>query len=176
MVNNNIKTKPLPVKPFQETLGGGYCGPASLKMVLDYYGVKKSEKELARLCGRNARLGINAAAVKKAANYCGFSVKVKNNASLSDIKEWLRKDVPVIVDWFTRGRSDYGDSEVADGHYSIVVGLDKNNIYLQDPEIGGPRKIKRDDFMRVWFDFKGDRITTWKDMIIRQYIAVHRKL
>ncbi len=103
-------------------------------------------------------------------------MKVKNNASLSDIKEWLNKGVPVIVDWFTRGRSDYGDSEVADGHYSVVVGLDKNNIYLQDPEIGGLRKIKRDDFMRVWFDFKGDRITTWKDMIIRQYIAIYRKL
>jgi len=34
-----VKTqvKLLPVKPFQETLHGGYCGPASLKIVLDYF-------------------------------------------------------------------------------------------------------------------------------------------
>ena len=41
--------KLLAVKPFQETLNVGYCGPAILKMVLQYYGIDKSEKELAKL-------------------------------------------------------------------------------------------------------------------------------
>ena len=31
----------------------GYCGPASLRMVLEYYGVRKSERYLARLAGVN---------------------------------------------------------------------------------------------------------------------------
>ena len=31
----------LPVKPFQETLHQSMCGPASLKMVFDYYGIEK---------------------------------------------------------------------------------------------------------------------------------------
>jgi len=35
----------IPVKPFQETLHAGMCGPASLKMVLDYYVMEKTEKE-----------------------------------------------------------------------------------------------------------------------------------
>ena len=82
--------------------------------------------------------------------------------------------MPVIVNWFTRGRSDYGDSQVPDGHYSVVVGLDKANIYLQDPEIGKMRTLDRDDFMRVWFDFKPAYISSWEDMIIRQVIAVYR--
>jgi len=51
----------------------------------------------------------------------------------------------------------------------------KENIYLQDPELGAMRTIKRDDFLRVWFDFKKDYITSWKDMIIRQLIAVYPK-
>ena len=37
----------LKIKPFQETLHADMCGPASLKIVLDYYGVSKTEKELA---------------------------------------------------------------------------------------------------------------------------------
>lgn len=33
------------------------CGPASLKIVLDYYGIDKSEAELAKLCGVTKKLG-----------------------------------------------------------------------------------------------------------------------
>lgn len=80
--------------------------------------------------------------------------------------------MPVIVDWFTRGRQDYTDSEVADGHYSVVIGLDDEHIYLQDPEIGGERKIKRDDFMKVWFDFTGHQIEA-NELIVRQLIAIY---
>ena len=86
----------------------------------------------------------------------------------------MDKKVPVIVNWFTRGRNDYSDSEVADGHYSVVVDLDNTFIYLQDPEIGSIRKIARDDFIRVWFDFKSDHITNWDDLIIRQMIAIYK--
>jgi ABC-type bacteriocin/lantibiotic exporter with double-glycine peptidase domain len=169
---NDIKL--LSVKPFQETLRGGYCGPASLKMVLDYYGIDKSEEEVALACNRDSSLGTDDDSIKKAAESYGFKVKIENNSSFGDISKWLDKSVPVIVNWFTRGRIDYNDEDVPDGHYSAVVGLDDKYIYLQDPEIGGLRKLNRDDFMRVWFDFKTDHITSWEDMIIRQLIAVYK--
>ena len=165
--------KSLKVKPFQETLGQGMCGPASLKIVLAYYGVDKSEKELAKLSGWNKKLGIDEKGARKAAEALGFRVKIKNNSSFSDIANWLKKGVPVIVDWFTVGRNDYPESEMADGHYSVVCGLDDKFIYLQDPEIGRARKIKRNDFMRVWFDFKGEHIKK-NELIIRQIIAIYR--
>ena len=112
--------KLLQVKPFQETLRGGYCGPASLKMVLNYYGVQKSEKEIAERCGRDSKLGTNDLSIKNAARSYGFNVEIKNRASFTDIQQWLNEEVPVIVNWFTRGRKDYGNSEVPDGHYSVV--------------------------------------------------------
>lgn len=168
----NTKTELLPVKPFQETLHGGYCGPASLKMVLAYYGVDNDEEEVAAKCGRDPDLGTDDNSIKKAAESYGFKVEIYNEASFEDIQHWLDKKVPVIVDWFTRGRSDYDDSEVADGHYSVVVGLDEQNIYLQDPEIGKLCTIDRDDFIRVWFDFTGESINSWDEMIVRQLIAV----
>jgi predicted double-glycine peptidase len=164
----------LPVQPFQETLHASMCGPASLKMVLAYYGVEKTEQELAVLAGTDVKLGTSAEGIQKAAEGLGFHVEIKNNSSLPDMQTWLDKKVPVIVDWFTRGRSDYPDAEMADGHYSVVVGLDEKCIYLQDPEIGNLRTIPRDDFLRVWFDFKGDSITSWDDMIFRQLIAIYK--
>ncbi|HUY69815.1 MAG TPA: C39 family peptidase [Candidatus Tyrphobacter sp.] len=164
----------LKVKPFQETLNADMCGPASLKMVLAYWGLQKSESELARLLGVKKGLGTDDKSLKLAAEKHGFKVKIKNNASFADLERWLGKGVPVMVDWFSRGRLDYPLSAVPDGHYSVVVGLDKTHIYLQDPEIGGLRKITRDDFGRVWFDFRGKTIKPG-ELVIRQMIAIYKK-
>lgn len=163
----------LKVKSFQETLNCSYCGPATLKILLKYYGIEKSEKELADMTGWDEDLGVDDKGIKQAAETLGFKVKIKNNSSFKDIESWLRKGVPVIVDWFTRGRTDYGDSDVADGHYSVVMGLDDKFIYLQDPEIGKMRKIEREDFMTVWFDFIGKYIKP-NELITRQIIAIYK--
>jgi ABC-type bacteriocin/lantibiotic exporter with double-glycine peptidase domain len=165
--------KMLKVKSFQETLNAGMCGPASLKILLSYYGADKDEKELARLCGTKKDLGTDDKGIKKAAESLGFKVKIKNNSSFKDIERWLNKDVPVIVDWFTRGRIDYTDTDVADGHYSVVYGIDDKNIYLQDPETGSMRKLDKEDFMTVWFDFTGKYIKS-NELIVRQIIAIYR--
>ena len=163
----------LKINPFQETLYVSMCGPASLRIVLDYYGVKKSEKELAKLCKVDKDLGVNDKDIKRVAKQLGFKVVIKNNSSFKDIEKWLDKKVPVIVDWFTKGRQEYSESETADGHYSVVAGLDDKYIYLQDPEIGRIRKLKRNDFMRVWFDFEGNYMKL-NELIIRQTIVIKK--
>ncbi|MEA2701850.1 MAG: hypothetical protein QOE22_559 [Candidatus Parcubacteria bacterium] len=147
------------------------CGPASLKIVLGYYGLDKSEQELAGLIGVT-ELGSNAEGIARAAESLGFKTLIKNESSFEDIEEWLSKNTPVIVNWFTRGRSDYSDSAVPDGHYSVVTGLDEESIYLQDPETGGLRKIAREDFLGVWFDFEGKYIKP-DELIIRQLTAIY---
>ncbi len=149
------------------------CGPASLKMVFDYYGIEKSEQEVAKMCGINEELGTDDEGIKKAAESLGLKVEIKNEGTFENIQDYLSQKIPVIVNWFTRGRIDYDDSQVPDGHYSVVVGLDDEYIYLQDPEIGKLRKIGRNDFMKVWFDFKGEYINP-KELIIRQIIAIYK--
>jgi len=168
-----MKKISLRVEPFQETLHADMCGPASLKIVLDFFGLNKSEQELANLIGVVPGIGVDDKGIKKAAESLGFNVQIKNESTFNDIEEWLKKGVPVIVDWFTRGRHDYDDSEVADGHYSVVFGLDDEYIYLQDPETGSERKIEKMDFMKVWFDFTGEYIKP-SELIIRQFIAIYK--
>lgn len=168
-----MKNLRLNVKPFQETLHADMCGPASLKIIMDHYGINKSEKELAELTKLVPGLGVDDKSITDAAKALGFKVEIKNESSFEDIEKWLEKGVPVIVDWFTRGRQDYDDSEVSDGHYSVVIGLDESHIYLQDPEIGGERKISKEDFMKVWFDFTGHYLKP-NELIIRQLIAIYK--
>lgn len=164
----------LPVKPFQETLFKNMCGPACLKMVFDYYGIEKTEEEIAKLTGTTDDLGTDDEGIIKAAEGLGFKVEIKNESSFEEIQEWLNKKTPVIVNWFTRGRIDYDDSQVPDGHYSVVAGLGEEFIYLQDPEIGKLRKIEKSDFMKVWFDFRGEYIKP-NELIIRQIIAIYKE-
>jgi predicted double-glycine peptidase len=143
-------------------------------MLLAYYGVEKTEDELATLCGTDPTLGTDDAGLKRAAEHLGFKVEIHNECTFVDLQAWLDKKVPVIVNWFSGGRNDYTESAVPDGHFSVMVGLDEEYIYLQDPELGKGRRIARDDFLRVWFDFKSASITSWSDLIIRQLIAVYR--
>jgi len=162
----SIKTKPYKEKMFDS------CGPASLKIVLAFYGVEKSEKELMSLCKvkPHSGMGTSAKNIKNAAEKLGFKAKIKENSSFKDIEFWLKKNVPVIVDWFTRGDDN---CEIADGHYSVVEGLDDKFIYLQDPEIGKIRKIKKNDFLKVWFDFKGMYIKP-SELVTREIIVIRK--
>jgi ABC-type bacteriocin/lantibiotic exporter with double-glycine peptidase domain len=161
----------LSIRPYQEELFASRCGPASLKMVLGFYGLEKSEEELAELCQTDPDLGTSAEQIQQAAQQLGFQAEVKHESSLEEIEKYLKKGIPPIVNWFTSGRADYGESAVPDGHYSPVAGLDEQCIYLQDPEIGKIRKLEREDFLTVWFDFEGKFISR-EELLIRSMLVI----
>jgi len=153
----------LRVKPYEQKYPG-YCGPASLKMVLDFYDMKKSERELARLAKSTKVKGTSGENLVKAVRQLGFKAFLKDFAEISEIKKYvIGKKIPVMVNWFSRD----------DGHYSVVTGIDKKYIYLQDPELGEINKIELKKFKRIWFTFNGDYLRTRDDIIIRRMIIIN---
>ena len=152
----------LNIKPHKQTRG--MCGPASLKMVLEYFGMEKSEEELGQLTHCNPNTGTKAEDIVLAARQLGFSAMIKDMANFDDIKKYLAQEIPVIVDWFSQD----------DGHYSVAVGMDEKNIYLQDPEIGGIRELPLETFKRVWFDFPDKFINSKDDLILRRIIVIQK--
>ena len=152
------------IKPFRQT--PGYCGPASLKMVLDYYGVFVSEAEIAKAAGTTQNKGTAYLGLVAAAKHFGFNAFFKKNSKLSDLEDLVKKGNPPIIAWFSKD----------DGHYSVVANMNKKEIFLMDPELDiGKRKMSREDFFRVWFDFPGDFINTPKDLILRLMVVVTPK-
>ncbi|MDP1538735.1 MAG: cysteine peptidase family C39 domain-containing protein [bacterium] len=148
------------LKPFRQT--PGLCGPASLKMVLEHYGVSVSESKIARIAGASKGKGVSAKGLIKAARHFGFQAFSKKNSSLGDIKYLIKRKIPVIVDWFFED----------EGHYSVVVDIDKKNIILMDPGLGGERKMPIEKFLRIWFDFPGKFIKKPKDLVLGLMLAV----
>lgn len=148
------------IKPHRQS--SGFCGPSSLKMIAEYYGIQKTEKELGVLSKCTEEKGSTAENLLSAARKIGLNGFYKDDSSLSEIRKFISKGIPVIVDWFS----------INDGHYSVVAGIDKKFIYLQDPELGKINKIALQTFNRVWFDFKGDYLKSAGDLYIRRMIVI----
>ena len=157
------------IKPFKQKTGISFCGPACLKMVLSYFGIERSERDLAKISGCSPVHGLKAEGILKTAKKLGFMGFIKDFSTMKDLEYYVKKKkIPVIVDWFSPGLA----GESIDGHYSVVVNIDKENIYLQDPELGYSRALRIQVFKRLWFDFAGDYIASKDDMIIRRMIVL----
>ena len=151
----------LPVPAVDQSTG--MCGPASLKAVLAYYGVEQTEDELRKLSGATEEDGVDATGLARAAKALGFRARVQHGARLADIKAWLQKGVPVIVDWFS----------TEEGHYSVVTAIRDGDIFMIDPELGTEREMPLDKFERVWFDFD-ESTEEHEGLVNRVLLAVYR--
>ena len=127
------------------------CGPASLRMVMAYYGLQVSEEDLAAACGHTYELGCRSEDMACAAQGMGFDVHLKNNSTVEELSRLVNAGAPVIVDWFC------GDPP--EGHSSVVIGVSDKNIYILDPFLEEMRVVAKEDFRRCWFDFYETPIT-----------------
>jgi predicted double-glycine peptidase len=154
----------LKIPPYRQRVGS--CGPASLKMVLRYYGIEITERELIRLTGCTKREGTSGRQIIRAAKKLGLKGIIRDEATFQDIKTYvLQKKIPVIVDWFS----------VDEGHYSVVVDITHENIYMLDPSLGYLRAMRLQEFEKVWFDFSQEPVQTKDDLILRRIIVVYKK-
>src|SRR3989344_838539 len=135
------------IKPFKQSRG--YCGPASLKIILSYFGINKSEKELAKLTKTSRDKGCKEENIVKVARKLGLKGKIKQNSSIKEIKSLIAKDIPLIVNWF---------SPEEGGHYSVVVGFGRNQIIIVDPHFGQIRRHNIKWFEDRWFAVFDDKL------------------
>ncbi|MBU1629478.1 C39 family peptidase [Patescibacteria group bacterium] len=136
------------LNPFRQS--AGLCGPASLKILMEYYGRDFSEEELTNICKASADYGTDHAQMVDAIKSIGENPLAKDNAALEDIREQIAKHTPVVVGWWSQDED----------HYSVVYNIDEKFIYLMDPEIeDGKRIMPIDEFLKIWHDFDGPENT-----------------
>jgi predicted double-glycine peptidase len=151
------------LKPFQQR--ADFCGPASLKMVLHHFGIEKTEKQIANKVGATPSLGIEAEDLLKVAKKWGLKGRIQDSSKLEDLTHWVKKKkIPIIVEWFFED----------DGHFSVVVDIDRENVYLQDPDLGHVRAFTRKKFLRIWFTFPTLYMKKESDLILRRMLILHK--
>ncbi len=147
------------LKPFKQSKG--YCGPASLKMVLSAYGINRSENYLAIFTKCSRERGCDDEDIVRAAKEFGFKGYAKQNSSIKEVKQLVKKGIPVIVEWFSPEEA---------GHYSVVVGFEKDKIILADPHFGEIKKHKIKWFEERWFDLPFHP----KGPLLKEIIVIHQ--
>jgi uncharacterized protein YvpB len=137
------------------------CGVASLRSVLLYYGEEYGERELAKILKADPVKGTGYQAILKFSNRRfadpdkrNFKMRKRTGMTIDDLKEQIDGGRPVIIliqAWAKPG-VNWG-KEWKEGHYVVVVGYDKENIYLMDPAlIGHYAFIPIGEFLVRWHD------------------------
>ena len=113
-----------------------------MRMALEFCGIKKSEKQLAKLLGTNKVRGTWHKNFPIAAEKFKLNHISMRNASINDIKECQKKGFAVIICYF------YPPEKV--DHYSVLKKIDDKYIHFHDPFFGDKHKYLLTHFKKIW--------------------------
>lgn len=118
------------------------CGAASMKMALEFCGIKKSEKQVAKLLRTNKIRGTWPKNFPIVAEKFRLNHISMRNATINNLKEYKKKGFVIIICYFC-------PSEQFD-HYSILKNIDAKYIYFLDPLFGKEHKYSLSHFKKIW--------------------------
>lgn len=137
------------------------CGPAVLASMLYYYDQSKDflEDELAKMLRANEQDGTLVADMVRVSEAEGFTVTTYYNWNLEALKASIDNGTPVIVllqAWAEKVPGHDYKTDWENGHFAIVVGYDKKNLYFMDPStFGNYTFIPIKQFLDRWHDMDG---------------------
>lgn len=149
------------------------CGLASLVSVLGYYGIKAREDALMRETNIDPETGVAISEIIKAAGRRGIRATSAENVQIEELEAFLQKGQLIIIlgqawrakrGWFRKPVP--WEEEWDAGHYMVVMGIDSENVYFEDPWILGDRGfIPRDEFLKRWHGPSDEEVPTQRQAI-----------
>jgi predicted double-glycine peptidase len=87
--------------------------------------------------------------------------------TMEELEKLVGEGIPVIVDgqaWRDDKDKEKPWTDVWEsGHYMVVIGFDKENVYFEDPSLFGSRGVMtREEFNDRWHDTKAPYHSTKK--------------
>ncbi len=132
----------------------GFCGPTSIMMALEYYGIKKDINYigLADIGGATPVYrrghGSGYQAMLEMVRHCGLRGSYKKtNQSIAWLKEQTDKGYPVLVGV----KGNYGTGRHTNGHLLCVVGVtNSGQVIINDSARGKRYTVDGSTFYRAW--------------------------
>ena len=136
------------------------CGASALQSVLSHWGREIEEEALMRLLGTNPEVGTFPADMVRGARALGFDAVSKENATLEEVERFTASGHPVIaLAQLWRSEKDTTESAADEwdcGHYIVVLAVDADYVYFQDPYIRmGKGFVPRSAFDEHWHQIMG---------------------
>ena len=136
------------------------CGASALQSVLSYWGRDVDEAELMKLLQTTPEVGTYPENIVRGAQALGFEAQVKENLRLREVAEFTADGNPMIAlaqVWRSQSGSAPAVAEDWDnGHYIVVLGVDANYVYFQDPYMRMSKAfVPRRTFEAHWHQVMG---------------------
>jgi ABC-type bacteriocin/lantibiotic exporter with double-glycine peptidase domain len=137
----------LPV-PHRQQQAYGECLAACADMILHYLGFSISYKRLLKLLRVKPLAGTRSSNIRELKKL-GFSV-IYEQGTFDKLYHHLSNDRPCIA-FVKTGELPYWDDDT--DHAVVVVGLDDNNVFINDPEFpDAPMQVSRGHFDLAWVE------------------------
>lgn len=100
------------------------------------------EKTLVKELGTSEEYGVKNGSIANFLTKQGFFCYANIDATIEEIKNFLEKGLPVIVNFI--------EPSMQMGHFALVVGFENDELILNDPWNGEGFRLTIKDFERSW--------------------------
>jgi len=132
------------------------CGIACVQSILGFYDNHIYQEELYNELKFDKNEGTYIDNIINFFNKNNYECYHKVDTNINTIKNLIKNGIPVLTvfqAWNNKKNINWRD-EWNSGHYSIIIGIDDNNIYMMDPSIqGNYGYIPIKDFISRWHDY-----------------------
>lgn len=118
------------------------CAVATLRTIFDFFKVPNNREILMSDLEPDKNSGVPHHKLIEAIKNAGLFAYVNNDSIVDEIKYYLEGGYPVIVNYLNPADND--------GHYSVVIGFEDNDLIMNDPWNGEGFKITFKDFEDRW--------------------------
>ncbi len=144
------------------------CGPACLQMVFNFFGKKLKQQYISKLANTTHKNGTRNKEMVSVAKKEGFYCYVRENGKLNQLKYFINRGLPVIIEYIEPSNNDI--------HFSVVTGYSDGNIIMNDPWNGKDFIFDSRKFSRRWHATnKNYTFTCWFMVISDKKINLGKK-
>jgi predicted double-glycine peptidase len=178
--NNNLSHNNTTILKVPDLLqpAANSTGPTALQAVLSYYGTNVGIDELVNMTN-NTLNGTTPQNIANTATQLGFTSEVRENMSLVILQQYIDQGIPVIVNiqaGVGKGSENFNwTADQSNGEYMVVVGVDSQNVYLEDPTmLGSVGYIPNQEFLDRWHNTfqNGNNSTTNSTNITNNQLGI----
>jgi predicted double-glycine peptidase len=113
------------------------CGASALQSVLSYWGSDVDEAELMKLLHTTEAEGTYPEDIVRGARSLGFEAEARDHLTLDEVQRFTAEGHPAIAlaqAWLSeKAMADSVAEEWDTGHYVVILGVDEDYVYIQDP-------------------------------------------
>lgn len=133
------------------------CEAACMQSIMRYYGEDVGEEVIQSYIKSDPEIGVDLKLVQEFAESRGYSIEMKEDMSLEELKALIDAGTPVIVVIQAWAGTPVDYENAWDyGHYVIATGYDTEKMYFMDPYVmGNYCYITTSDFLKRWHDTDG---------------------